>query len=318
MSTSSENPARIPNELTPLFERLAEIYGRGLQQQITGTLIEPKRVAWLLNPLQPVDALPPGEPIPDLDGCFTLPAPGRDALMAHPAVASGAVYPTNPSSVIAARALAAQPGQEVLDLAAAPGGKTLQLAIAIENRGRIAAVEAVKGRFHRMRANLSRCGVTSAEFYLADGRTIGRKVPGRFDRVLLDTPCSSESRIRLDEPASFRHWSPRKTREMVRKQRGLIRSAYLALASGGEMVYCTCAFSAEENELVVDYLLRRSPEAELLEPDVPERLSVPGLTRWRGKALDSRLSTCRRILPDDLFDGFFIARIRKGPAAFSG
>ena len=93
--------------------------------------------------------------------------------MTHPAVASGAAYPTNPSSVLAARALAVQPDQEVLDLAAAPGGKTLQLAMAMANRGRIAAVEAVKGRFHRMRANLDRCGVTCAEFYL-DGRALDR------------------------------------------------------------------------------------------------------------------------------------------------
>ena len=95
-----------------------------------------------------------------------------------------------------------------------------------------------------------------------DGRSIGRKVPERFDRVLLDSPCSSESRIRLDDPSTYQHWSPRKTREMVRKQRGLIRSAYLALKPGGELVYCTCAFSVEENEQVVDYLLRREPAAE--------------------------------------------------------
>ncbi len=301
-------------ELAPLFERLSEIYGAEAQARIRTTLAVPKRVAWLSNPLLPAGELPEGEPIPGLDGCFALPSEDRDVLMAHPAVETGSAYPTNPSSIIAARALAVEPGQEVLDLAAAPGGKTLQLAIAMENRGRIAAVEVVKGRFHRMRANLERCGATSVEFYLADGRTIGRKVPERFDRVLLDSPCSSESRIRLDEPASYRHWSPRKTREMVRKQRGLIRSAYLALKPGGEMVYCTCAFSAEENELIVDYLLRRESDAELLEPagELAAADSVPGLTSWRGKALDTRLVRCRRILPDDLFDGFFVARIRKG------
>lgn len=311
-SVKSDPPA--PAELTLLFERLDAIYGVAVRRQIVNTLREPKRVAWLHNPLIGADRLPPGERLPDLDDCFTLPARDRDALMVHPAVEAGAAYPMNPSSVLAVRALGAQPGQEVLDLAAAPGGKTLQLAIAMENQGRIAAVEVVKGRFHRMRANLARCGVSSVEFYLADGRTIGRKVPARFDRVLLDAPCSSESRIRLHEPASYRHWSARKTREMVRKQRGLIRSAYLALKPGGELIYCTCAFSAEENEGVVDYLLQRAPEAELLEVDVPEGRSLAGLVSWRGKPLDPRLSACRRILPDTLFDGFFIARIRKGRA----
>ena len=311
MTDGADEDIRIPAGLEPLFDRLTAIYGETEQRRIRTTLITPKRVAWLRNPLLSTESLPPGEPVPGLADCFALPAGDRQTLMAHPAVEAGSAYPTNPSSIVAARALAVCPEQEVLDLAAAPGGKTLQLAAAMENRGRIAAVEVVKGRFHRMRANLARCGVTIAEFYLADGRSIGRKVPERFDRVLLDSPCSSESRIRLEEPASYRHWSTRKTREMVRKQRGLIRSAYQSLKPGGEMVYCTCAFSAEENELVVDYLLRRESGAELLALDVPAAQSRCGLTSWQGKALDGRLAACRRVLPDDLFDGFFIARIRK-------
>jgi 16S rRNA (cytosine1407-C5)-methyltransferase len=293
--------------LAPLFQRLQAIYGQTVASGIEQTFREPKRVGWVRNPLLPAPDLPPGEPVGELTDCYSVAATEREALMSHPSVHTGAVYPMNPSSVTAARLLATGPAQEVLDLAAAPGGKTLQLALAMNNRGRIAAVEPVKGRFHRMRANLARLGVTNVDFYLADGRTIGRKVPERFDRVLLDSPCSSESRIRLDDPKSYRHWSPRKTREMVRKQRGLIRSAYLALKPGGEMLYCTCAFSAEENELVVEYLLRRQPEAELL----PAPVGIPGLTEWQGRALDRRLAECRRILPDDLFDGFFLARIRK-------
>jgi 16S rRNA (cytosine1407-C5)-methyltransferase len=313
MIASPDLDISIPTGLVPLFERLAAIYGKEEQQRIQVTLLAPKRVAWFRNPLRPADSLPPGDPVAGLNGCFALPADDRDVLMTHPAVEAGSAYPTNPSSIVAARALAVRPELEVLDLAAAPGGKTLQLAAAMENRGRIAAVEAVKGRFHRMRANLTRCGVTISDLYLADGRTIGRKVPERFDRVLLDSPCSSESRIRLDEPASYRHWSTRKSKEMVRKQRGLIRSAYLALKPGGEMTYCTCAFSAEENELVVDYLLRRESGAELLALNLPSAVSaLPGLTAWQGKSLDPRLAVARRILPDDLFDGFFVARIRKG------
>jgi 16S rRNA (cytosine1407-C5)-methyltransferase len=312
MAFSVEGETQVPVALAPLFGRLAGIYGADAARRIRATLVEPKRVAWLVNPLVPAVSLPSGEAVPELAGCFTLPHQERPALMAHPAVEAGSVYPTNPSSIVAARALSVRPGQEVLDLAAAPGGKTLQLAAAMENRGRIAAVEAVKGRFHRMRANLGRCGVTMAEFYLADGRTIGRKVPERFDRVLLDSPCSSESRIRLDDPASYQHWSTRKTKEMVRKQRGLIRSAYLALKPGGELIYCTCAFSAEENELIVDYLLRRESGAELLEPEIAAANAIQGLTSWQEKSLDARLARCRRILPDDLFDGFFLARIRKG------
>ena len=88
----------------------------------------------------------------------------------------------------------------------------------------------------------------------------------------------------------------------------MIRSAFRALKHGGEMIYCTCAFSPEENELVVEHLLRAEPKAELLPLAGP---GAPGLTSWNGKPLDHRLALCRRILPDEVFDGFFIARIRK-------
>ncbi len=268
----------------------------------------PKSAGYVLNPLAEYPFSVRGHAVEGLPGCYAVPEEERAALLADPAVAAGRVYPMNPSSVLAARLLSVADGQEVLDLAAAPGGKTLLLAIAMGNGGRIAAVEPVRARFHRMRANLDRCGVRNVRFYLADGRSIGRKVPGRFHRVLLDAPCSSEARIRLADPASYAHWKPRKIREAARKQRSLIRSAFAALRPGGEMVYCTCSFAPEENELVVDGLLRSEPAAHLLPVS---GWGVPGLVAWQGRALDPRLAASRRILPDELFDGFFLARIAR-------
>jgi 16S rRNA (cytosine1407-C5)-methyltransferase len=200
----------------------------------------------------------------------------------------------------------------VLDLAAAPGGKTLQLAAAMENQGRIAAVEPVKGRFHRLRANLDRCGVTIAALYLADGRAIGAKVPGRFDRVLLDAPCSSEARIRLDAPATYEHWKLRKIRECARKQQRLLLSAFDALKPDGQLLYSTCAFAPEENERVVAYLLERRPAADVLPLALPTAVpAVEGLTSWHGKPIDGRLSAARRIVPDDVWDGFFLCLLTR-------
>lgn len=95
----------------------------------------------------------------------------------------------------------------MLDLAAAPGGKTLQMAAMMQDRGRIAAVEAVRTRMFKLQANLRRHGPTIVKTYLTDGRTVGRKTPERFDRVLLDSPCSSEARFQRADPGSWRHWS---------------------------------------------------------------------------------------------------------------
>ena len=268
----------------------------------------PKEQAFWVNPLRSGFTLPVGEPLPWDERLQRYTGTGR--LSEHAAVVAGAAYPVNPASALAARTLAVAPGMEVLDLAAAPGGKTIMLAGLMENQGRLAAVEVIKPRFHRMLANLERCGVTNVVPYLADGRAVGRKVPERFDRILLDAPCSSEARFRAGDPDTFAHWSERKLRETSRKQRGLLRSAFAALKPGGELLYCTCAFAPEENEAVVDQLLKAEAKAEVLPVDPPPT-GIPGLTAWRGKRFDERCAGAVRVLPDQLWDGFFLCRIGK-------
>ena len=83
----------------------------------------------------------------------------------------------------------------ILDLGAAPGSKTLQLAELMGNQGSIWAVESVRGRFFRLRDNLARHGAENVQTHLADGTRIWRRHPERFDRVLLDAPCSSEGTV---------------------------------------------------------------------------------------------------------------------------
>jgi 16S rRNA (cytosine1407-C5)-methyltransferase len=304
----------IPDELDVFFSRLGDVTGAAATERIRHTMTEPKRAGYWVNPLADGMWETQDPPVPGLPGCYSVAAPDRAELLNREETSRGKVYPVNPASVDAVNALDPQPGQEVLDLAAAPGGKTLIMAAKMHNEGRIAAVEPVRGRFHRMRANLNRCGVTNTAYYLEDGRRIGRKVPGRFDRVLLDAPCSSESRFRLADPETYRHWKPRKVKECARKQRGLIRSAFQALKPGGYLVYSTCSFAPEENELVVSYLLNAEVAAVPVEFGVTAPDSVPGLTCWREKNLDARLSRARRVLPDELWDGFFICLIRKDPA----
>lgn len=306
---------RMVAELDTFFTRLDAICGPDDARWIRETMIAPKQAGFCVNPLLDNAPMVADRPVVGLEACYAVVAEDRQALMSHGDTVRGALYPINPSSVAAARALALTGNHEVLDLAAAPGGKTLVMAIQMGNRGRIAAVEPVKGRFHRMRANLERCGVTNTDFYLADGRGIGRKVPERFDRVLLDAPCSSEARFRLSEPDTYRHWKLRKVKESVRKQRSLIRSAFAALKPDGLLLYSTCSFAPEENELVIDHLLTAELLAEPLELVLPAPLWREGLTEWRGRTLDPRLSRARRILPDGLWEGFFACLLRKRAAS---
>src|SRR5690625_7249313 len=92
--------------------------------------------------------------------------------------------------------------------------------------------------------------------FLRNGMTVWRCRPDHFDRVLLDAPCSSEGRFHTRRPETFAYWSPRKVKEMARKQRKLLSSAVKSLRPGGILVYSTCSYAPEENELALTDILK--------------------------------------------------------------
>ena len=213
--------------------------------------------------------------------------------------------------MLAAVTLNPQPGEQVLDLAAAPGGKTTLLAALMKNEGMLSAVEPVKRRSFKLRRVLDQQGVTIARVYTLDGRAVGNKTPQRFDKVLLDAPCSSEARFSRRNPDSWSHWSLKRVKESSRLQKRLILSAFRALKPGGHLLYSTCSFSPDENEAVVDSLLQKFPgDCQLLE--IPLEINhQAGITRWQNKNYDERIRHCVRILPNDIYDGFFMCLLRK-------
>ena len=117
----------------------------------------------------------------------------------------------------------------MLDLAAAPGGKTTLMAALMNNQGVISAVEPVKARYFRLKRNMQAQNVEMVKTYLMDGRAVGNKTPQRFDRIMLDAPCSSEARFSLLDESSWSHWNLKKVKETSKKQKRLIQSAYHAL-----------------------------------------------------------------------------------------
>ena len=251
---------------------------------------------------------------------FSVPDGQRRALTTSAAAVEHRIYIQNLSSMLAPLLLAPRAGEQVLDLAAAPGGKSLQMAALMGNDGWISAVEVVKGRFHRLKGNVIAHGAHCVHTYHKDGTRVWRLVEGRFDRVLLDAPCSSESRIRRDDPASYAYWSEKKIREAQRKQRKLIDSALRSLKPGGLLLYSTCSYAPEENEAVVQWALERWPELVVVGPERPADFRVAGWLRgrgaWEGACFDGRLARARRILPADdgphTLEGFFLCLLRKG------
>lgn len=284
----------------------------------------PKTTTFRVNPLKSdaaslqnelVEAGLHPEPVDWLPDAFCLPGEEKRLLTETEAFYEGRLYIQNLSSMLAPLLLAPQPGERILDLAAAPGGKTLMMAGMMEDRGWISAVEPVSDRFHRLRRNLENAGTTIVHTYRKDGRGVGRVCPLQFDRVLLDAPCSSEAKFRADGPRTFAYWSLRKIRESQKLQKRLILSAWQSLKPGGTLLYSTCSFAPEENEAVVDFLLTKaSREAELLPIELPISNTMEGMTEWEQRHFVPELRRCRRILPDAKMDGFFLAKIRKRPS----
>lgn len=213
----------------------------------------------------------------------------------------GRIYVQGISGMVPALALAPRPGERVLDLAAAPGSKTTQIAAIMGDRGAILAVEPNAVRAERLAYNLRLQGCTIVEVRRGWGEKIGAELPGAFDRVLVDAPCSGEGRFTASEPGTWRSWSKRTVTESARVQRRLLTSGIRALKPGGTLVYSTCTINADENEAIVLGALDAFPVAI---EQVPVR--VPGaLPGQRG--LDKAL----RILPDRDHEGFFVCRMRK-------
>lgn len=301
--------------------RLGEIFGASRGAEVQESFHAKRRPCFRVNPMRTeiaavVDELRDAgldpSPVPWLESAFTCPVETREQLTHSDAASQGKIYIQNAASLLPGLILDPQPGERVLDLAAAPGGKTLHLAARMAGRGELAAVEKSRPRFFRLKDNLRRHGADFVRTFLMDGCLVEKKTPGRFDRVLLDAPCSSEARFDVEEPETFARWSERKVREMARKQHRLLRAAIVATKPGGHIVYSTCSFSPEENEAVVDQALRLFPDqVELLEIDLSLPNRMPGLTAFRGHEFSPAVSRAMRVLPDDSCHGFFVAHFHK-------
>jgi len=305
---------------TRFIERLQQIVPAAQFSDILATFKQPPLVGFRINTLK-ADHTVLSEfshinltPISWYKDAFLIDADKKSQLTNSEAYTNGKIYLQNLASMLPVLILDPKPGEEILDLAAAPGSKTTQIASLMQNCGRIAAVEKAKNRYFKLNNNLIQQGVTIADTYHKDGRLIWRHCKDRFDRVLLDAPCSSEARFNLNEPDSFAFWNEKKIQEMARNQWALLHSAWLSLKPGGILVYSTCSFAPEENEANIARLLKKyADKVEINFINLPLNNIQLGLTEWQGKKYPEIISRCIRILPDGVMSGFFICCLKKMP-----
>ena len=225
----------------------------------------------------------------------------------HPYHHAGVYYVQEPSAASVAPLLEIKPGMKVLDLCAAPGGKTSQLAAALKGRGLLVANEYVSQRAEILKSNLERMGVPNAVILNEDTARIAAALPGYFDRVLVDAPCSGEGMFRKEPQAMAQH-NQGLVEQCAALGREILEAAAACLAPGGILVYSTCTFAPQEDEGQVAAFLDRHPEFTLL--PIEETFDSHGEeNRTGGLPLDCR--GVRRIWPCQGGEGHFMARLRK-------
>jgi len=219
----------------------------------------------------------------------------------------GYIYPQALSSALPVHALGPKPGDRILDLCAAPGGKTTHMAQMMDDEGVIFANDRKLGRLTALMANIKRLGITNTVVTQARGEHY--RAGFKFDKVLVDAPCSGIGKYRIDPAGRIRHMRPGKT-DLPAIQKALITRGFDLLRPGGVMVYSTCTLNVEENEAVVHYLLRKRP-AEVTKWQPPVKWS-PGITRFKEREYEKGIGLARRFYPHKIRSvGFFLARIVK-------
>lgn len=211
---------------------------------------------------------------------------------------AGALMPQSRGSMIVARALDPRPGERALDLCAAPGAKTTHLAALAGPEAQLVAVERHPGRARELAETCKRMRAPWVEVVTADAERF--RANERFDRVLLDPPCSDLGTLQARPDARWRK-SPEAVRELAALQRRLLDAAVEALAPGGTLVYSVCTISAAEAERQVEELAARRPD-----------LAVDDLGAELPAYRHSRDERFLQLLPHrHRTSGFFIARVRR-------
>lgn len=221
----------------------------------------------------------------------------------------GYIYVQEAVSMIPPIILDPKPGDLVFDMCASPGSKTTQIAQIMENKGLIVANDIKSDRLAALGLNVQRCGLTNCIITNMHGQAFGRKET-MFDKILVDAPCSATGAIRKSFK-TVKMWNPDMIRRLSATQKSLITTAFSLLKPEGTMVYSTCSVEPEEDEEVIDYLLKEFSNAKIEEIDLDIKRSPP-VTGFQNKEYSKEVSKCLRLWPQDNdTEGFFITKIRK-------
>ncbi|MCI8273506.1 MAG: RsmB/NOP family class I SAM-dependent RNA methyltransferase [Clostridia bacterium] len=207
---------------------------------------------------------------------------------------NGEIYLQSLSSMLPPIILEPKERENILDMAAAPGGKTTQIAAMTGNKAFLTACEKNKIRAERLKYNLDKQGVTCVNVMLEDARKLSDYFS--FDKILLDAPCSGSGTSNVIKD----NFTKQLINNCIKVQECLLNKSLKLLKHGQEMVYSTCSILRQENEDILNMVLERA-NAEIVPIEVSKEIPLLPVN------INGTICVC----PTELYEGFFVAKIRK-------
>ena len=205
---------------------------------------------------------------------------------------NGEIYLQSLSSMIPAIIIDPKERENILDMTAAPGGKTSQMAAIANNKVFLTACEKNKIRLDRLQYNMQKQGVKNINIMQEDSRKLSNYFS--FDKILLDAPCSGSG----TENVFNSNFTEELIKRSCKTQEELLTKALSILKHGGEMVYSTCSILKEENEEILNKVLKKF-KAQIVPIQIPKEIPV----------LPTSIDGVVTICPTKLYEGFFVAKI---------
>lgn len=225
---------------------------------------------------------------------------------------SGKIYIQGISSMLPAIVLNPKQWEKILDMTAAPGSKTTQIAMMINNSWEIIAIEQNQIRFDKLNYNIKLQWVTCVETIKSDANKLVEKLDkNSFDEILLDAPCSAEGRINLENEKTYWFWSLENIKKKQAEQLKLLQIAVNLVKKWGEIVYSTCTLAPEENEEVIDKILQSNSDIKLIDFELNLDWIKNWIEQFWEKTFSKDIKKTKRILPTNLNEWFYIAKLKK-------
>lgn len=292
-----------------LIERLENQYGKDLVKEIIEGYKKQRKVTFRVNTLKTtVEGI---EEVLDEKNieykkvsyykeAFIIEHTRENEIKQLDCYKNGEIYMQSLSSMLPPIILEPKENTDILDMTAAPGGKTTEIATITQNKARITAVEMNKIRAEKLKYNVEKQGVNSVYIMQQDARKIDSFFS--FDSILLDAPCSGSGTININDVKLEKTFTRELINKSIKSQKTLIRKAIEILKKGSELVYSTCSILQEENEDIINEILK-TKKVEIVNINFPGIEELP--------KLPSKIKGTLCVMPNEEYEGFFVAKLKK-------